>query len=323
MVPARCQPNQARFLLVVTRPGTARSAAAHRRRGRAGPALPKVGLVAERTLLADFLRARRDQVSPCDVGLPHGGRRRVAGLRREEVAVLAGISTEYYVRLEQGREHRPSAEVLAGIGRALKLNADAVAYMRGLVGGSPSVREPRYGQLDPAIDTLIEGWPLTAAQVHDSGLTVVAANGLARTLSPHFDVGSNTLRALFLEPRMRDFYRDWPEVTAWAARLVRAFVGDDPSPELVGLVDELSCNSERFRQVWAHHGVKHDGSGLVLVDHPEVGPLDLHFQHLVLPGTGHVMVTYWADPDSPSADGMRRLADARADAGRCRNAASP
>jgi len=269
---------------------------------------PTLVRVTERAVLADFLRARRNLVSPADVGLPGGDRRRVAGLRREEVSVLAGISTEYYVRLEQGREHNPSDEVLAGIGRALRLNADAVVYMRSLASGRMSeIGGSAVAPLDPAIDTLIAGWPLAAAHVHDRSLTVVAVNQLARALSPHFDVGSNALRALFLEPQMREFYRDWRTVTAWSVRLVRAFVGRDPSPELLASIDELSRESERFRQLWAHHQVKHDSSGMILIDHPKVGPLDLHFQHLVLPGTGHTMVAYWADPGSLFEDGLRRL----------------
>jgi transcriptional regulator with XRE-family HTH domain len=264
-------------------------------------------LMKKRTALADFLRARRDKVLPAAVGLHGGDRRRVAGLRREEVAVLAGISTEYYVRLEQGREHNPSHEVLAGIGRALKLNDDAVTYMAGLARERPS-EHTHSTALDPAIDALMAGWPFAAAHVTDRSLTVVAANGLARALSPQYDVGANTLRSRFLDPEARDYYRNWHKVTAWAVRLVRAFVGQDPYPELLDLVDELCNESKRFRHLWAHHEVKHNSSGLILIDHPRAGPLDLHFQHLVLPGTGYTMVVYWPDPGSPSEDGLRRLA---------------
>jgi transcriptional regulator with XRE-family HTH domain len=268
---------------------------------------PTLILVTKRTALADFLRARRDMVSPADVGLPGGDRRRVAGLRREEVAVLAGISTEYYVRLEQGREHKPSHEVLVGIGRALKLNDDAVTYMHGLARQRPC-EQTQSTALDPAIAGLIAGWPFAAAHVTDRGLTTVAANGLARALSPHLDVGANTLRNLFLDSGTRDFYRNWHKVTAWAVPLVRSFVGLDPNPELLGLIDELTKESKRFRHLWAHHEVKHDSSGLILLNHPRAGPLDLHFQHLDLPGTGYTIVVYWADPGSSSEEGMRRLA---------------
>ncbi|MCW2661989.1 MAG: transcriptional regulator [Mycobacterium sp.] len=263
--------------------------------------------VINRTALAEFLRARRDLISPADVGLPAGDRRRVAGLRREEVAVLANISAAYYLRLEQGREHNPSHEVLVGIGRALRLNDDAVAYMHSLVHEQPG-EDTRSLALDPAINTLIDGWPCTATHVHDRSLTVVASNRLARALSPQYDVGSNTLRALFLDPEMRDFYRNWQKLTAWTVRLVRAFIGHDPNPELLALIDELRAESPRFRNLWVRHEVKNNSSGLILISHPRVGPLDLHFQHLVLPGPGHVMVVFWADPASPSEDGLRRLA---------------
>ena len=118
----------------------------------------------KRTALAGSLRARRDLVSPADVGLPGKDRRKVAGLRREEVAVLAGIGTEYYIRLEQGREHNSSHEVLAGIGRALKLNGDAVTYMAGLAREWPS-EQTHSTAVDPAIEALMAGWPLAAAQV--------------------------------------------------------------------------------------------------------------------------------------------------------------
>jgi transcriptional regulator with XRE-family HTH domain len=127
---------------------------------------PTLVLVTKCTALADFLRARRDMVSPTEVGLRGGDRRRVAGLRREEVAVLAGISTEYYVRLEQGREHNPSHEVLAGIGRALRLNDDAVTYLHALA-RERSRRQTHPTALDPAIEGLIAGWPCAAAHVTD------------------------------------------------------------------------------------------------------------------------------------------------------------
>jgi MmyB-like transcription regulator ligand binding domain len=110
--------------------------------------------------------------------------------------------------------------------------------------------------------------------------------------------------AVLLDPHVRDFYRNWHKATAWAVRSVRSLVGRDPYPELLALSDE----SQRFHHLWAHHEVKHDSSGLILIDHPRAGPLDLHFQHLVLPGTGYTMVAYWADAGSPSEDAMRRLA---------------
>lgn len=259
--------------------------------------------------MAQFLRARRSLVQPADVGLPAGGRRRVDGLRREEVAVLAGISTDYYLRLEQGREDNPSDHVLDAIARALRLDDDAVTYMRNLMRHQAGA-----GHFEPlqqphtAIGALIDGWPLTAAHVFDPGLTVVTANRLAGALSPHFGVGANTIRALFLEPEMRDFYRDWSRTTAWAVSLIRAFYGQRPDPALINLVDELRKQSPRFRQLWARHDVKHEPAGVMLIKHPQVGPLYLNFQQMVLPTTGHVLVAFWAEPRSASEAGLCRLA---------------
>lgn len=203
--------------------------------------------VTEGSALAQFLRARRNLIQPADVGLPAGGRRRVAGLRREEVAMLANISTDYYLRLEQGREEHPSDQVLNALSRALLLDDDAVAYMRNLMrhrsndGHIEPLREPH-----PALGALIDGWPLTAACVIDPGMTVVMANALATAVSPQFRVGANTMRELFLDPHSPDYYRNWKMMTAWAVRLIRASYGERPDPALAGLVDELIEHSPGF-----------------------------------------------------------------------------
>ncbi|ORJ54931.1 helix-turn-helix transcriptional regulator [Mycobacterium simiae] len=261
----------------------------------------------EQSALAQFLRARRSLVQPGEVGLPPGSRRRVAGLRREEVAMLANISTDYYLRLEQGREDNPSDQVLTALSRALKLDEDAVAYMRNLTrhrGGDAvePLQDPH-----PGLRGLIGGWPLTAAHVVDPGLTVVIANKLADALSPHYAVGSNTMRELFRDPEAKNFYRNWKVLTAWAVSLLRVLYGQRPDPALIGLVDELIGQSPRFRQLWERHDVKYEPAGLMLVNHPRVGKLNLNYQQMVLPSTGHVLVAYWAEPGSPSADAMRRL----------------
>ncbi|OBF20085.1 transcriptional regulator [Mycobacterium kubicae] len=260
----------------------------------------------ETSALGQFLRARRSRVQPADMGLPAGGRRRVAGLRREEVAVLAGISTDYYVRLEQGREDNPSDQVLDAIGRALQLDEQAVAYMRNLT-HRDDARVDSFQQLHPAIQVLIDSWPLTIGHVVDPGLTVVAANKLATAFSPHYSVGANTLRALFVEPDMRHFHRNWKPLTAWAVPLIRALYGQHPDPALLSLVAELHDTSPRFRQLWARHDVRQVAAGVMLVNHPRVGPLDLNYQQMMLPSTGHWLVAYWADAGSASEAGLRRL----------------
>lgn len=259
--------------------------------------------------LAEFLRAHRDKIQPEDVGLRAGGRRRVAGLRREEVAELAGISADYYHRIEQGRE-RPSDQVLDAIARGLRLTPDAAVYLRKLVSDplhskcSAEWRQP----LNPALQALIDGWPGTPAHIHDVTTTMVMANRCAQALSPSFAVGESPLRRLFLDDQMREFYRDWESMTAWAVRWLRDYAGEQQNRELDAMIDELRTCSARFDQLWVNHDVVKHGGGLLLVNHPEVGPLDLHFQLLTLRGSDHIMSTYWADPGSPSEHALRRLA---------------
>ncbi|ORV51679.1 DNA-binding protein [Mycobacterium florentinum] len=264
--------------------------------------------MAEESALAQFLRARRSLVQPADVGLAAGPRRRVAGLRREEVAMLAGISTDYYLRLEQGREEHPSDQVLNSLGRALLLDDDAVAYMRNLMRHqSTDGRIEPLQELHPALGALLDGWPLAVACVIDPGMTVVLANRLAAAFSPHLQAGSNTMRELFLDPHSPDFYRNWKLLTAWSVRLIRALYGQRPDPALIRLVDELIEHSPRFRQLWERHDVKHKPAGGLSINHPRVGTLDLNFQQMVLPATGHVLVAYWADPGSSSEAALGRL----------------
>ncbi len=260
--------------------------------------------------LSEFLRSRRSKIQPADVGLPGGSRRRVLGLRREEVAILAGISTDYYHRIEQGRE-RPSDQVLDALAGALRLSPDAAAYMRTLVSGSGGrTRTPEPGRpIDPSLQVLLDGWPMSPASIHDGSATVIIANDLAAALSPSFAPGGNPVRSLFLDPATREFYRNWEGLTAWSVRWLRSFVGDHPHPGLDALVEELDAGSAWFRELWASYDVKGHASGLILVNHPVAGHLDLHFQHLMLRGSANIMVVYWADPGSPSEQALRRLTE--------------
>lgn len=225
------------------------------------------------------------------------------------MAVLAGISTDYYRRLEQGQEDNPSDQVLDAIGQALQLDDDAVAYMRNLVhhnvvGGQTDLLSKPH----PALGDLLDGWPLTVAHVFDPGMRVVSANKLADALSPHHGVGANTVRAVFLEPEMRRFYRNWEELTAWTVAFIRAMLGRRPDPALIDLVDELKTHSARFGDLWAQHDVTQETVRLMFIDHPQVGPLDLNYQQMLLSGTAHWLIIYWAEPGSASEAGLRRLA---------------
>jgi transcriptional regulator with XRE-family HTH domain len=260
--------------------------------------------------LGDYLRARRELIRPADVGLPEGSRRRVNGLRREEVAMLAGISPEYYLRLEQGRDLHPSTQVLDNIARALQLDADAVAYLEAVARPTRAARQrPGPVKVSPHVRDLINGWPATAAYVQGRSFTVLAANRLAVAVSPSFSVGSNPLKAAFLDPAMRDLYRDWDEMTAKTVAYLRSVIGSDlDDPRTVALIGELSLRSDRFRALWARHDSRVRSEGLTRLQHPQVGPLDLRFEKLVLPEVAQVIVTYHAEPGSPSEDAFRTLA---------------
>ncbi len=223
--------------------------------------------------------------------------------------MLAGISNDYYRRLEQGQEDRPSIQVLDAIGRALRLDDHAVMYMRNLVrqttidGRVESLQQPH-----SAIGVLLDSWSVTAATVVDPGMTVVIANNLAEALCPHFGVGANPVRAFFLDPEMRRFFCNWERLTTWCVSFIRAMLGQRPDPTLISLVDELRTHSAWFGHLWARHDVSQETPASMLINHPQLGPLDLNYQQMVLPGTGHWLATHWAEPGSASEAGLRRLA---------------
>jgi transcriptional regulator with XRE-family HTH domain len=264
--------------------------------------------------LGAYLRARRELQRPEDVGLRDDGAgrmRRVRGLRREEVAMLAGISVDYYVRLEQGRDLHPSEQVLESIGCALMLDDDAKAYLLALGHPKPVRSRPRRPErVSVSIQRLIDGWSTTAAFVQGRYLDNLAANTLAVGLSPFHAPGINALRATFLQPEAREFYRNWDEVSANVVPYVRSIAGADiDDPRLTQLVGELSMHSERFRTLWARHDVKYKTSGTTLLMHPQVGALELHYEKLALPGTnGQMLVTYHATPGGESFERLSLLA---------------
>jgi transcriptional regulator with XRE-family HTH domain len=190
--------------------------------------------------LGDYLRARRGQVRPEDVGLVQGARRRVQGLRREELATLAGISSDYYLRLEQGRDKNPSAQVLDALARALLLDIKATEHLHQLAVASGSHRDHGYVEtVTDGVDELIEQFAMPAI-VASRCLDVLAANSIARALSPGFTPGENFLRWRLLEPAARDFYVDWDEATDVAVSGLREAAASDPTdPRLRSVIDEL------------------------------------------------------------------------------------
>ncbi|GAA1302538.1 transcriptional regulator [Planotetraspora silvatica] len=260
--------------------------------------------------LGEFLRARRELVRPEDVGLPAMGRRRVPGLRREELAMLAGISIDYCVRLEQGRDQHPSEQVLDALAQALRLDADGIAHLYRLARPTTRRRAQRKPERVPSgIQQLVMSWSDTPAYVHSRHLDVLLANPLATALSPIYARGVNQVRAAFLDPAVRVLYRDWEKITASTVAGLRALVGDETHDARVAeLVGELSVCSERFRRLWARQDVKPRSSGISHLDHPQVGPLELRFEKLAVVGTeGQVLVVYHAEPGSASEQGLALL----------------
>jgi transcriptional regulator with XRE-family HTH domain len=262
--------------------------------------------------LGEYLRARREFLSPEAAGLPSSGRRRVQGLRREEVAALAGISADHYLRLEQGRDPHPSDQVLEALASALQLDSDATARLHRIAHPATGRRraDPGPEYVSPSLEHLVSSWTEQAVVVHGRHMKVLASNSLAVALSPIYRAGVNTLYAAFLDPAMREFNRDWEAMTERTVAGLRARVGSELNdPQLAQLVGELSLRSERFRQLWAQKEVRPQGSGVSLLQHPQVGALDLHYEKFVIDGAaGQVLVVFHAEPGTPSETAFRRLA---------------
>jgi transcriptional regulator with XRE-family HTH domain len=261
--------------------------------------------------LADFLRTRRDRVRPEDVGLISHGSRRVPGLRREELAALAGVSPIYYTRLEQGQSFNASESVIEAIARALALSEDERAYLHELARPHPAKqrRRLRPESARPGIEQLINAMGEVPAVVLGRHSEVLAWNDLGHLLiAGHYDRGAprrpadrpNLTRMLFLDPHTRELYRRWEEEAGRAVATLRVTAGryaDDAA--LTALVGELIVKSPEFAARWAKHPVQLCGSGTKYLHHPVVGDLDLQFEALHLPGDdGHRLLTYSAAPGS-------------------------
>jgi transcriptional regulator with XRE-family HTH domain len=266
----------------------------------------------EPNLLGDYLRARRELVTPEQAGLPILGVRRVPGLRREEVAMLAGISADYYLRLEQGRDRNPSVQVLESLARVLQLNDDTMAYLLGLAADKPRRRRrPRKETVPPGIAKLLATLPLPAF-VEGRYFDVLAANPLATALSPRLAAGANRLRDVFLDPAERALFPDWEDATTGLVAGFRQSVGTDTDdPRFIELVGELSLASPRFRQLWARHDVGAREGAPTHFDHPQVGELRLNREKLLIGGTeGIMLAVYHPDPGTENADKLALLASA-------------
>lgn len=274
--------------------------------------------------LGAFLRSRRERLRPQDVGLPSGPRRRTPGLRREEAAVLAHISTEYYVRIEQGRAPRPSSEVLVGIAGALRLT-DAETDHLHLLAGTASTRARLHRRdVRPSILALLERLPQTAGFVTSAAFEVLAWNDLAAALMEDFSrlapEDRNLARRAFLGPRRAGAalygISDVAEFRRQAVMKLHATLARYPTdPAVTGLVEELRNASPDFARLWERHDVQPSPMLTKTFRHPAVGEITVDCDALALTDRDQHLVLYSAPPGSPAADGLALLQVLGAQAG--------
>jgi transcriptional regulator with XRE-family HTH domain len=270
----------------------------------------------------EFLMSRRARVRPEDVGLVGGENRRVAGLRRSEVAVLAGVSVEYYAKLERGAIAGASAAVLDAVSNALNLDDTERAHLLDLARAADGIptsgrhrrKASRLVASRPSMQWALEAMTDAVAVVRDPRQNIVAVNQLGRAFyTPVIGDGGRTpnlARFQFLDPTARDFYSDWDLFAGMCVAIMRSEAGRDPHDRaLQDLVGELSTRSETFRRLWAAHDVRTHGTGTKRFSHPVVGELTLAYEELaVTVEPGNVLLVYTAEPGSPSAERLRLLA---------------
>ncbi|WP_213814854.1 helix-turn-helix transcriptional regulator [Glaciihabitans sp. dw_435] len=270
--------------------------------------------------LRDYLRTRRARLQPADVGLPDGASRRVPGLRREEIALLAGVSVDYYVRLEQGRGGNVSLSVLDAVARALQLDEAERQHLIDLAQPAPLKRRasPRRQRVRPAVAMLLDALDLQPAFVMGDRMDVLAINSIAHDLMGGFmDVPANErnlARFIFLDPSARDIHTEWSAVAEETVAMLRLYAGGHPDdPELSRLVGDLSLRSPEFVHFWAAHDVRSRAFGTKSCNHPQVGEMILNYEALVFPGDNEQrLCVYSAEPGSVSEERMRLLASMHA-----------
>ncbi|WP_421734491.1 helix-turn-helix transcriptional regulator [Cellulomonas sp.] len=268
----------------------------------------------------DFLASRRARITPQQAGLPsYGTYRRVAGLRREEVAMLAGVSVDYYTRLERGNLGGVSESVLDALCNALQLDEAERIHLHDLArtaGARPSRARRRPGptEVRPSVRAMLDAMTGAPAVVRNDRLDILATNALGRALYSELYRDpvrpANHARFAFLDPRAKDFWIDWERAANDTVGVLRAEAGRHPyDRSLSDLVGELSTRSEDFRTRWAAHNVHLHRGGTKLINHPVVGRLELMYDMLQLPAdTGLTMLVYTAEKDSPTADALQVLA---------------
>ena len=268
--------------------------------------------------IREFLTSRRAKLTPDEVGLTSYGPRRVPGLRREEVAVLAGVSVPYYTRLERGNLSGVSESVLEALARALQLDEAERAHLfdlaRAAQPAAPKRRRRTQQRVRPSVQRMIDAMTGAPAFLQNGRLDILAANALGRALFSELYVDPvrpvNPARFVFLSPRAPDFYGDWERAANDTVAILRTEAGRDPyDSSLSDLVGELSTRSEEFRTRWASHNVRIHRTGAKDLHHPVVGDLSLTYEMLDLSAdSGLVIVAYTAEPGSKSAEALDLLA---------------
>jgi transcriptional regulator with XRE-family HTH domain len=270
------------------------------------------------TELGDFLRTRRARLQPAAAGLTSFGARRVPGLRREELAMLAGVSVTYYTRLEQGQSQNASDEVLDAIARALQLSDDETAHMRDLARPARRPRRARSEAARPGVRQMVEAMDGVAAVVMDRRSDVLAWNRLGHCLlAGHYPADSpstpedrpNLTRMLFLDAHTRELYREWDSEAKRSVASLRLVAGRHPDDRhLAELIGELSMKSTEFAGLWSRHPVLNCTAGTKYFQHPVVGSLDLEFEVVHVPDdSAHRILLYSAQPGTPAEAAFRLL----------------
>jgi transcriptional regulator with XRE-family HTH domain len=268
--------------------------------------------------IREFLTSRRARVTPEAVGLPTGTNRRVPGLRRVEVAMLAGVSVEYYSRLERGDATGVSESVVEAIARVLRLDEAERIHLLDLLRAAGSTRarrrRPTAERVRSTVQWVLDSMNGTAALVLNARLDILASNALGHALfALAYDDPTkppNNARFVFLDPRAGEFFREWDKVADDTVAMLRAEAGRDPNDRrLSDLVGELSTRSDEFRTRWGAHNVRIHATGAKLIHHPVVGDIDLLFESFPLAGdSGQSMLAYTAEPGSRSQDALNLLA---------------
>ncbi|HET6870903.1 MAG TPA: helix-turn-helix transcriptional regulator [Solirubrobacteraceae bacterium] len=271
-----------------------------------------------RSEIREFLTSRRAKITPEQVGLTSYGSRRVSGLRREEVAVLAGVSVPYYTRIERGDMAGVSDSVLQSLSRALQLDDAEHAHLLDLARAAQPTATPRRRRaskqpIRPSVQAILDAITGAAAFVRNDRLDVIAANDLGRALYSEMFAGprrpANTARFIFLDPRAREFYPDWNKAANDTVAVLRASAGRDPYDRcLTDLVGELSTQNDEFRTRWAQHNVRQHITGIKHFHHPVVGDISLTYDRLdLVADPGLTLYTYTAEPGTRDEETLRLL----------------